>query len=137
MNLFLVKNNGSYAYKTVFGWCVVGPIETSKINKREINCNLMTVQRTPNLELVKHSFAVQVRVKDAGTGNSVKKLYKVDFTETKTKAILQVSQDLEEVSTKGRRFLDLMDTGTKKIGKHYQITLPLKNSTLSLPNIER
>ena len=30
--------------------------------------------------------------------------------------------------------IDLMDTETKKIGKHYQLPLPFKNSTLSLPN---
>ena len=47
------KNNGPYAYKTTLGWYIYGPIETSKINKREINCNLMTVQQTPNLELAK------------------------------------------------------------------------------------
>ena len=45
-----------------------------------------------------------------------------------------MSQDLEEISTEGRRFLDLIDTETKKTGKHYQLPLPLKNSTLSLPN---
>ena len=45
-----------------------------------------------------------------------------------------MSQDLEGISTEDRRFLDLMDTETKKIGKHYQLPLPFKNSTLSLPN---
>ena len=54
-----------------------------------------------------------VRVRDVGTGNLLKKLYEADFTETNTKAISQVSQDLEEISTENRRFLDLMDTETK------------------------
>ena len=94
----------------------------------------MTVQQAPNLELAKHSFAAQVRVKDVRIGNLLKKLYEVDFRETNIKAISQVSQDLEEISTEDRRFLDLMDTETKKIGKHYQLSLPFKNSTLSLPN---
>ena len=53
------KNNVPYNYKTALGWCIVGPTETSKINKREINCNLMTVQDDPNLELAKHSFTAQ------------------------------------------------------------------------------
>ena len=85
MNLFLVKKNGPYVYKTALGYCVVGPIETSKINEREINCNLMTVQQAPNLKLAKHSFPAHVRVKDVETGNLLKKLYEADFTETNTK----------------------------------------------------
>ena len=94
----------------------------------------MTAQQAPNLELAKHSFAAQVRVKDVGIGNLLKKLYEVNFIETNTKAISQVSQDLEEVSTEDRRFLDLMDIETKKISKHYQLPLLFKNSALSLPN---
>ena len=78
----------------------------------------MTAQQAPNLELAKHSFAAQVRVKDVRIGNLLKKLYEVNFIETNTKAISQVSQDLEEVSTEDRRFLDLMDIETKKISKH-------------------
>ena len=54
-----------------------------------------------------------VRVRDVGIGNLLKKLYEADFTEINTKAISQVSQDLEEISTENRRFLDLMDTETK------------------------
>ena len=39
-----------------------------------------------------------------------------------------------EISTEDRRFLDLMDTETKKIDTHYQLPLPFKNSALSQPN---
>ena len=59
----------------------------------------MTVQRAPNLELAKHSFAVQVRVKGVVIGNLLRKLYEADFTETNIKAISQVSQDFEEISS--------------------------------------
>ena len=122
------KNNDPCAYKTALACFKVWPIETSKMNKREISCNIMTVQKASNLELARHSFAAQVRVKDIEIGNLLKRLYEADY------AIWQVSQDLEGISTEDRRFLDLMDTETKKIGKHYQLPLPFKNSTLSLPN---
>ena len=72
-------------------------------------------------------------MKDVGTGNLLKELYEAGFTETNTKALSQVSRDLGEISTEGRRFLDLMDTETKKNGKNYQLPLPFKNLTLSLP----
>ena len=94
----------------------------------------MTAQQAPNLELCKHSYAAQVRVNNVGIGSLLKKLYEADFTETNTKATSQVSQDLEEISTEDRRFLDLMDTETKKIGKHYHLPLPFKNFTLPLPD---
>ena len=128
------KNNGPYAFKTVLGWCVVGPVETSKTNKTGINCNLITVQQAPNLELAKHSFAAQVRVKDVGISKLLKKLYEADFTEANPKAVSKVTLDVEEMSTEDRRFLELMDAETKKIGKHYVLPLPFKNSELSLPN---
>ena len=73
-------------------------------------------------------------MKDVGIGNLLKKVYEAGFTEINTKALSQVSRDLEEISSEGRRFLDLMDTETKKIGKNYQLTLPFKNLPLSLPN---
>ena len=73
-------------------------------------------------------------MKDVGIGNLLKKVYEAGFTEINTKALSQVSRDLEGISSEGRRFLDLMDTETKKIGKNYQLTLPFKNLPLSLPN---
>ena len=88
---------------------MVGSIETCTINKREINCNLMTV-------------AAQVRVKGVGIGNLLKRLHETDFTEANAKAVLQVSQDLEEISTEDRRLLDLMDTETKKDWSALSIT---------------
>ena len=45
-----------------------------------------------------------------------------------------MSQDLEEISTEDRRFFDRMDTETKKIGKHYQLLVPFRNSAMPLPN---
>ena len=88
-------------------------METFKINKREINYNLITVQQAPNLELAKHSFAAQVRVKDVGIGHLLKKLYEAHFIELNTKTLSQVSQDLEEISTEDK-FFDLMDTKKSK-----------------------
>ena len=128
------KDNSPYPYKTALDCSIVGPIETSKTDKREINCNLMTVQQAPNLELAKNYFAAQVRVKHLGIGNLLKKLHEADFAETNTEATSQVSEDLEEILTEDRRFLDLVITETKKISKYYQLLLPLKISTLSLPN---
>ena len=79
----------------------------------------MTVQQSPNRELAKHSFVEQVKVKDVGIGSLLRKLYEVDSAVTNPVAISQVSQDLVEISTEDRIFLDLMDTETKKIGTHY------------------
>ena len=61
-------------------------------------------------------------------------MYEADFTETNTKAVSQVSQYVQEIPTEDGRFLDLMDTETNEIGKYYQLPLPFKNSTVSLPN---
>ena len=84
------KNNGPYAYKTPLGWYIVGQIETCKINKREINCNLMTVQQAPNLKLTKHFLAVQVRVKDVGIGNLLKKVYEANFSEIAQELVMDL-----------------------------------------------
>ena len=43
-------------------------------------------------------------------------------------------QDLEEIKTEYRRFKNLMDTETKKNGKHYKLPIPFKSSTLCLPS---
>ena len=74
-----IRKNGPYAYKISLACFKVWPIETSKMNKREISCNIMTVQKASNLELARHSFAAQVRVKDIEIGNLLKRLYEADY----------------------------------------------------------
>ena len=38
-----------------------------------------------------------------------------------------MSGNFEELSYEDKKFLEMMDEKTKKVGKHYQLPLPMKN----------
>ena len=38
-----------------------------------------------------------------------------------------MSANFEELSYEDKKFLEMMDEKTKKVGKHYQLPLPMKN----------
>ena len=54
------QDGGLYAYKTKLGWCIVGPIVSTK-NKEALSCNRIAVKDAITGKLLSHHF-----VKDPG-----------------------------------------------------------------------
>ena len=48
------KNDGPYAFKTKFGWCIVGPVNGT--SREEISCNQIGVRHADTNEVGKHFF---------------------------------------------------------------------------------
>ena len=42
--------------------------------------------------------------------------------------------NIEEISREDKKFLNILVTGTKKNGSHYQVPLPFKDTDAKLPN---
>ena len=59
------KNDGTYAFKTKLGWCIVGPI--NRTSRKEICCNRIGVRQADTNEVGKHFFQAKTLVKESGS----------------------------------------------------------------------
>ena len=108
------QNEGPYAFRTILGWCVVGPIEGSH-DERNIKCNRIAVQDSSDQTLAKHHFEVSSIVKEQEIKGMLEKLYNNDFIEQKNSALM-ISNDNESLSDDENKFMKIMDEGIKKRG---------------------
>ena len=61
-------------------------------------------------------------------------MYQVNFNESSAKVQDVMTKKLNDISYEDNKFLKLMDDQTVKVGNHYQIPLPLRNTVMKLPN---
>ena len=54
-------------------------------------------------------------------------MYNTEFSETRLEAVGIGSANFEEFSYEDKKFLEIIDENTTKVGSHYQLPLPLKN----------
>ena len=72
------KNGGPYAFRTLLGRCIVGPVGASG-NGVSVACNRVAVQDLTSKAMVSHYFAVETEVKDIGIEQMLHKMYSADF----------------------------------------------------------
>ena len=126
------QQDGPYAYRTIIGWCVVGPIVDEKSDA--VSCSQIAVIQVENGSLAKHHFEEQNKCEDIGIKEMLRKIYTGDFQDTSSERENNIIGKISEISNEDRRFLKILDTETMKVGNHYQKPLPLKNPDVKLPN---
>ena len=126
------QQDGPYAYRTIIGWCVVGPIVDEKSDA--VSCSQIAVIQVENGSLAKHHFEEQNKCEDIGIKEMLRKIYTGDFQDTSSERENNIIGKISEISNEDRRFLKILDTETMKVGNHYQKPLPLKNPDIKLPN---
>ena len=57
------KNGGSYAFRTLLGWCIIEPVGVSR-NDVSVACNIVAVEDVTSRAMAPHYFAVETEVKD-------------------------------------------------------------------------
>ena len=67
-----------------------------------------------------------MRLKDVSAKQMLKLMY-TEFCETRLEGVGIGSANFEEFSYEDKKFLEMMDEITKKVGRHYPLPLPLKN----------
>ena len=126
------QQDGPCAYRTILGWCVVGPIIDEKPDA--VSCSWIAVLQAENGSIAKHHFQVQNKCEDTGIKEMLKKIYMSDFQDTISDREDSIIGKMSEIPNEDRRFLKILDAQTLKVGNHYQIPLPLKNPDVKLPN---
>ena len=132
MEVIPSQQDGPYAYRTILGWCVVGPIVDEKPDV--VSCNWIAVLQAENGSIAKHHFEVQNKCEDIGIKEMLRKIYMSDFQDTISEQELSIMGKMLEIANEDRRFLKILDAQTTEVGNHYQTTLPLKNPDVKLPN---
>ena len=72
---------GPYAFCTILGWCIVGPIEDKVGNHGTVSCNLVRVAEAGIREnsIAKHHFEIQSKVDDMRIKEMWQRMYELDF----------------------------------------------------------
>ena len=66
------QQDGPYAYGTILGWYVVGPIVDEKPDA--VSCNQIDVLRAENRSIPKYNFQVQNKCEDLGIKEMLRKI---------------------------------------------------------------
>ena len=123
------QNGDPYAFKTVLGWCIVGPmINQTKTGK--FGCNKIILASADTVKPGRHYFTVPTKVKETSIENMLKKIDEHDFIEPES----QVNLNYDNLSKNDRTFLELIEREAVKIDEHYKFPLPLKDKELVLAN---
>ena len=124
---------GPYAYKTVLGCCVVGPMGVNKAYLKEMKCNNIYVHEVNSIKRANHHFALKGAVKETDIATMLRRMYEAGFTKPQLQPSTSSSK-FKEFSFNDARFMELIDREVEHIDGHYQLPLPLKNPKLELPN---
>ena len=74
------KEGCPYAFRTLLGWCIVGPIsKTASITT--VSRNTVSVQDVTSKTLASHYFTMKTEVKDVGIEQMIHRMYAPDFSD--------------------------------------------------------
>ena len=119
------KDGGPFAFRSPFGWCVIGPL--AKGTKKSTTSNQVLVKDAVSGNIASHYFGIPNEIKDVNTKQLLKLMYNTEFSETRLEGVNIGSANFEELSYEDKKFLEMMHENSRKVGKHCQLPLPLKN----------
>ena len=61
-------------------------------------------------------------------------IYNIEFCESRLELGIEVSNKIENMSFEDQEFLKLIDEKLKKVGEHFEISLPMKDRSVEPPN---
>ena len=128
------RNGGPYAFRTILGWCVVGPVQKEVDLERNLSCHRVSVIEIGSNKIANHHFVIEKSVEDMGIKQMLQKIDLHEFTEPRLKDDKSLSEFKNGISAEDKRFLKVMKENTVLVNGHYQIPLPLKDLDVKFPN---
>ena len=113
MKIILSKEDGPYAWKTLLGWCIVGPIINTETD-RIISCHQVVVKETISSRLAPHHFGFEKSVKDISLEEMLKMMYSNDFNEPDATIADSITNSVNEISFEDTKFLDIVEHHIKE-----------------------
>ena len=127
------KEGGHYAYKTLLGCCIVGPIVNTE-TERNISCHQVAVKDMIASRLAPHHFGVEKSIKDISLEEIIKMMHSNDFNEPGAIVADSITNSVDEILFKDRTFLDIVEKKISKKDNHYVVPLPFRDDRLVMPN---
>ena len=84
--------------------------------------------------LAPHQFGVEKSIKDISLEEMFKTMYSNDFNEPDATVAIGITNSVDEISSKDRKFLDIVEKKTLKKDYHYVVPLPFRDGRLIMPN---
>ena len=105
-------------------------------NLRLVHCLFIRRKNgTTKFTLQKHFLAVETQIEDTGIKETPQKLYNEELDEIQLERKHGVFGDLEKLSSKDKQFMMMMmENGAEFVNGNYQLSLPLRNPALIMPN---
>ena len=104
MKIIPSKEDGPYAYKTLLGWCIVGPIINTE-TERSISCHRVAVKDVTSSRLAPHHFGVEKSIKDISLEEMFKMMYSNDFNEHDVTVADSITSSVKRLMFLKRKFL--------------------------------
>ena len=86
-----------------------------------------TCERCSSWKYCIHYCGIPGEIKDVSGKQMLRLLYNTEFSGTKLESVGIGSANFEELLHEDKKFLEIMDENKKKVGKHYQLPLPMKS----------
>ena len=128
------RYGGPYAFRTIFGWCVVGPVQKEVNLEPNLSWHRVSLTEIGLNKIANHHFVIEKSVEDMCIKQMLQKIYLHEFTEPQLKDDMRLSEFRNGLSIENLKFLKVMKENTVLVNGHYQISLPLKDSDVNFPN---
>ena len=134
MEIMSSRNGGPYAYRTKLEWCIVRPIKTSR-NDGSVKCHRIAMKDVASGKIAPHHLVLDDEPKiGVGIKEMLEGRHYNDFCECNHLQVKSILGNIEHTSREDRKFLDILEIGTKKDGTHYEVPLPFSNTGFQLPD---
>ena len=135
MEIISNRNVGPYAYRAKLGWFIKGSITTSR-NDGSVKCHRITVKNVASGKMAPHHFLLhdELKIEDVGIKEMLKEMYYSDFCEWNHLQVDSILGNIEDISREDRTFLNILKTGSKNDGTHYEVPLSFRNTSIQLPD---
>ena len=132
--VILGKGEDPYTVRTLLRWGIIGPVimpgskeEVDEVDDDFVTCNRVLAYETGSDCSRNIAFVTTSQTKEEITPKEVKMMFEADFSEK--------DRNSRALSQEDRRFLAIVEQGIHHCEDgHYELPLPLKETSPSLPN---
>ena len=98
------RNGRLYAFRSILGWCVVGPVHKEVDLEQNLSSHKVSVTETGSSKIANHLFVIQKSVEDMGIKQTLQKICLHEFTKPQLKDDISLSGFKNDISIKIKSF---------------------------------
>ena len=99
-----------------------------------ISCHRAAFKDVISPRLTQHQFGVEKSIKDISLDEMFKTMYINDFNELDATVAVGITNSVDEISSKDRKFLGIVEKKTSKKDYRNVVPLPFRDGRLIMPN---